>query len=181
MLDSFGLYSLRLICELVKAGADPTAMNMYTTILVTACAYNYREIVRLLLEYGADPTKQCSDGVSPLSMACSAGSTSTVCLLLEQKGIDVNIVGRRFMSPLMNACRRDRLRVVEHLVSLPHVNVDFRNCNNETAISCSIQTKNLDLVKAVLGRVKPTESDLQTACEYGTEEICKEIAPLLRA
>ncbi|ORU95035.1 MAG: hypothetical protein A6F71_10325 [Cycloclasticus sp. symbiont of Poecilosclerida sp. M] len=174
---AFNRGNLEMVKLLLDSSVDPNT----SSVLATICAFDYLEIVRLLLKYGADPNKQCSEGKSPLSVACSAGKIGTVRLLLEQKSIDVNIVDQRRMTPLMDACRRGRLQVAEHLVSLPHVNVGLRNCNNETAIFYAIRTKNLDLVKAVLGRVKPTESDRQTACEYGTAVICREITLLLRA
>lgn len=75
---------LPVAATLLDAGADPDAMpngDVHTPLTAAIQSGNV-ELVRLLLERGASPNFQTSQGVSPLMAAAREGCESIVLLLL---------------------------------------------------------------------------------------------------
>jgi ankyrin repeat protein len=58
------------------------------------------ELVKLLLEYGADVNSKDDDGYTPLSIACKYKNTELVKLLIEH-GADIDMVDTDKLSPEM--------------------------------------------------------------------------------
>ena len=80
------------------------------TPLWAACQVNNIEIVKLLLEYGADPNIVKSDGCSPLWIAASKGYSECVQILIKY---DANIDGTDNLqvcneSVCINACNMNQ-------------------------------------------------------------------------
>lgn len=65
-------------CFLTGSGASQNGL----TALLAATSAGHTDIVKLLLERGADVDCADSLGVTPLFMACEAGDVSTVVVLL---------------------------------------------------------------------------------------------------
>jgi len=73
------------------------------------------EVVKLLLEHGADPNVKNRDGKTPLHNAASEGHLEVVKLLLE-RGADPNVKDDDGNTPLHNAAWRGHLEVVKLLL-----------------------------------------------------------------
>lgn len=85
------------------------------TPLMFACAYGSREVVRLLLTYGATESVSArdSDLNTPLMVACVRGDTEMVQLLLENGAEgDVKKSNKYSWSPLMLACKFGDVKMV---------------------------------------------------------------------
>ena len=78
--------------KLLSGGADPNARDEIGEPILLLGAYNGNtEVVKLLLEKGADVNvKRADDGTTALWIASYEGKTEVVKLLLE-KGADVNV------------------------------------------------------------------------------------------
>jgi hypothetical protein len=70
--------------ERLLPAADLNARNRHgTTVLMNAARYGQAQIVRLLLEHGADPNLTRNDKFTALALAAFFGHTETVKILLE--------------------------------------------------------------------------------------------------
>jgi ankyrin repeat protein len=113
--------------ELLLAGADPnikTHLNS-SALEVAVCstprpqrgARAKTEIVRMLLDHGADVNVQ-SDGYgsSPLMLAAVQGQTETVAALLE-KGADTSLTNHAGQTALITAAREGYIEIVQALLA----------------------------------------------------------------
>jgi ankyrin repeat protein len=133
-----------LIRKLLDAGADPNAaINstprarmregsprlVYATAIMRAAFSGDIELVKLLLDHGADPQIISSDRETTLMAACGTGFINgyhrarppaerlAVVKLLVEKGADVNAADGYGITPLMVASNLGDLEVVKYLVS----------------------------------------------------------------
>lgn len=72
-------------------------------------------IVRMLLEAGADPNAICLNGLFPLYIAAEIGSLPVVRLLVEH-GADVNKVTPKGCTSILNAAEEGKVDVVRYLL-----------------------------------------------------------------
>jgi ankyrin repeat protein len=64
---------------------------------------NYVDVVRLLIEHGADMEKATKYGQTPLTIACQEGQVDVVRLLIDEHGAAVESFGQ-LSTPPMIAC-----------------------------------------------------------------------------
>ena len=69
-----------------------------------ACKSGDIEVVKLLLDKGADINQVNSDGITPLSISCLSGHLATSELLISS-GADINQADSNGLTPLWLACR----------------------------------------------------------------------------
>jgi ankyrin repeat protein len=98
------------------------------------------DIVKLLLEKGADVNPQGEDSDTPLCSACSGGHMDIVKLLLE-KGADVNPQGEYSNTPLRSACYGGHMDIVKLLLEKgADVNLQGKDSNTPLRSACSAVT-----------------------------------------
>jgi ankyrin repeat protein len=93
------------------------------------------DIVQVLIQHGAEVTTQNNAGSTPLHLASSKGSDTTVNLLLRH-GADVNAQDVRLSTPLhLAASSRSALEGgVVHLLLSSGANVDAHDDHGQTPI-----------------------------------------------
>jgi ankyrin repeat protein len=64
---------------------------------------------------------------TPLCDACCYGDLQTVCKLMEDESVDVNLSDWVGHTPLFFACRNNKLSVVRTLLKHPNIDVNNRN------------------------------------------------------
>lgn len=117
LLKAVETHNISLARKLLEKGADPDYAGIRGNWPVLLAALENREVMELLLDYGADIN--CCDGgkcYSPLIRAARAGDFLLTRFLLE-KGADPYVVSFCGLVPLVYAVERGNKEVVKILVS----------------------------------------------------------------
>ena len=88
------------------------------TALVAAAGKNHLDVVRVLLERGADPNRPDPAGWTPLIHATYFGSSLELISLLIEKGANLNAQNDRGVTALYLAAAGGHEAYVKHLLSL---------------------------------------------------------------
>jgi len=106
-------------CEAVRLllskGVDVDPVNHLGTSLHLAAAKDRDQVVKILLEHGADPNKVVNHVYSPLMMACCGHSLKCMQLLV-QAGAGVNFISPSGPSILMEAVDNGLTDIVKFLL-----------------------------------------------------------------
>ena len=108
----------------------------------------YMEVVKLLLEKGANVNVQDIHGRTPLYWAAQNGYTEIVKLLLE-KGADVNARDNDGNTPLHWAVGACDLEIVKLLLE-KGANENHQDNNSITPLHSAVKTGNIELIKLLL-------------------------------
>jgi ankyrin repeat protein len=156
------------ITDYLENGGDPNAQMGQWTLLDIACQKGFKEIVKILLNRGANPliTHHCGHN---LYISCLYGHAEIVELLLDC-GADINL--RSWYGSLLHiACRENKKEVAELLLKRG-ICVDFESDNKETAFFVACATDSIDIVKllikynaSIYKKPRWNETPLHNACK----------------
>jgi hypothetical protein len=118
------------------------------TALQRAAKQRDIEMVRLLLEKGANPNLQDGEYGNPLQEASVAGDLELVKLLVEHKA-KVNLHGGRYESPLIAAARADDVKIVHFLLE-SGADINFTDDHGWTPYLHAIAYESYDVVRFLL-------------------------------
>ncbi len=139
----------RLLAASPSAEAINAAQVDGMTALHWAVFHDREDLVRRLLDAGADASAANRYGVIPLSLACANGSASIVEALLAA-GADPNAVLPGGETVFMTAARTGRIEVVEALYEAG-ADVHFREPRRgQTALMWAAAEGNLEVVELLL-------------------------------
>jgi ankyrin repeat protein len=127
------------IRDLLARGISPNFYHAGYTPLVTACQHSTEEIVRLLVEAGAEVTTADRLGNSPFAAACARGDLGMV-QLLRPRIPDINVPNAKGVTPLMFAATSGQQNVVEFLIA-QGANRNVAGPDSSDAVSCAIFLK----------------------------------------
>ena len=102
------------------------------------------DLVKLLLEHGANPRATSDGGWTPLHNAAQAGAASCVSLLLDSN-VDVNAVLSNGMTPLHWASYNGRDEVVRLIVERSDVNLAIKDSFDRTALLCAAEKRHYEI------------------------------------
>jgi ankyrin repeat protein len=105
------------VLELLQLGASPKEWHPEEgySALHGAAGWGHLNVVKELMQHGADPNGQSHNGQSPLSLAAAIGSTDTAAALLEGKA-DVNHADLYQRTPLHEAALGGSFAVMQLLL-----------------------------------------------------------------
>ncbi|CAL4181171.1 unnamed protein product, partial [Meganyctiphanes norvegica] len=116
-----------------------------------AIKQNQVEVVTNLLQQSdIDCNKIDIHGKSPLHYAAENNCTELCDLLLLQKGIKVDIVGRD--SPLCHAIKNGHIDICEKLINSKVININFLNRKKRTAVHIAVESSKPEILKLLLSK-----------------------------
>lgn len=116
---------VEMLRVLLASGADPNIRNEHmSSCLTLAVEYGHLDCVQVLVEYGAEVDVVDVDNDTPLILALYCNKMDVVDFLLEQEGCDYISANNRGFDPLLLACLRGRVDVVERCFSKQMPGID---------------------------------------------------------
>ena len=113
-----------------------------------ACIRGGLDIVKHLVESGADINKVDDDGYTPLYRACVNGDLNIVKYLVGMKA-DVNLKADDDTTALIYSCKKNNIKMAQYLIE-NGADVDCKDYNGRTPLYIACKRKNLDLVKSLV-------------------------------
>lgn len=124
---------VEILCQAIITSKNEEWLEGYASLFVAAY-YGHKDIVRMILDYGAKPNANFGKYLTPLQAAAQMGHESIANLLLEH-GAEVNPDGdnrksrsrrirrrddceanKKFSNPLIAACRSGHKAIVKILL-----------------------------------------------------------------
>ncbi|MDF2965326.1 MAG: alpha-latroinsectotoxin-Lt1a-like isoform [Rickettsiaceae bacterium] len=146
----------------VEEGTYINSLNRFfgdSTPLHTAVSCGRFEIVKYLIEKGADPYLKDADQRTPLHIAAENGEIDIIRYFIEEKKLEVDMRGGFGNTPLHSAAMNGRYEVVEYLIN-QGANVSIRE---EEYLNAPLHSS---LINADLGEFNPineeSEEDART-------------------
>jgi|GEM_PF-3760482 len=153
------------------------------TLLNNAVMHKNIKLVKELLKMGVDPNIKDMENMYPLNYAIANKDPEMLKVLAASKNINIDIVGRKDMTPLMYAISKGNVDAVEILVnagasSLKMQSKSYLNCLH---LVSGHKTHGVQMLKAlskakdfnVNVRAKNSVRPIFTSAFVGNTEICK--------
>ena len=136
--------------ELLQEPACSDLIRIDNKFLCKACSAGSAEVVRLLLDAGAEIDPANPLDWTPLHWACSSnkGGVEIVCTLIEA-GCDVNAIDKDGQAPLHLACDKNLLAIVRLLLSRGAA-IDAPGSWNYTPLHLASWQGHIDIVRLLI-------------------------------
>ena len=178
---AYGDCSKVVLETIIDHGVDVNAVNKYNqTALLIACKKCNEDAINVLLNVGADPTIGDIDGNTCLYEAIGQGCTKEVIEEIINHGADVNVKSKANITPLMKACHKGNMNVINILLNAsadPNI-TDANGCTWLHAAVCWNCRK--EALQAIIGHGtdvnamnKQKQTALALACENGNVDDVK--------
>ena len=129
--------------------------------LLAAAPEAKTDIVRRLLDAGADPAAHEPGGDTPLSEAAAHGRVEVVALLLA-RGVDVNVTNELGWTPLLVASMNGRAKTVRLLLAAG-ADLHVRGVNGYDALASAAEGEHVAVIDALLA----AGANVQTRTDNG--------------
>ncbi|KAK6329625.1 hypothetical protein TWF730_006173 [Orbilia blumenaviensis] len=164
---------------LARQGADLESKNVHSTTLWVAADGGHEEVVKLLLNKGADlEVKSGYKKTTALWIAADKGHEEIVKLLLN-KGADLEAKRNDGCTPLYAAAERGHEKIVKLLLS-KNADLEAKRFDICTPLHTAVRYGHEEVVKLLLNKGADLEAKeyddntpLHTAVEQGHEEVVK--------
>jgi len=142
---------VELVNLLISNKADPNALAKFSDgsqsdpIILTAVQKGYFEVVKALVESGADINAKYGKDVNTILYE-AAGTSSNILSYLISKGMDIDYANANGITPLMQAVSSGNIKNAEFLVN-SGAKKDTKNKAGETAYDIAKKANNKTLVE----------------------------------
>ena len=156
-----------------QVGDDFTALHW-------AGQEDYPNMVKVLIDAGADMDAEDENGCSPLLLASKQGCLDTVKMLLKA-GADVCAADNKGATCLALAVCNGHTETVRYLLCLPEVDANQSTNRGSTSLHLAVSQKHSDVVGMLIDAGADIEANregmsyttLRCACEVGEREIVR--------
>jgi len=144
-------------------GVNPNAKTLWTrtTPLIKAAENGHIEVVKLLLDKGADVNEYNEGGETPLHYATRGGHTEVMKILLDH-GANIRAKGTGCGTPLQWAARNGQIKAAELLLARG-ADINQQGTDKRTALMDAAENGDADMVKLLLLR----RADVNARAIYG--------------
>ena len=132
------------------------------TALGFAITRVHADVVRVLIDAGADIEAWETNGCRPLHLACMNEEIAIVKMLVKADA-EVRVLDYRGFSPLDIAAVNGHTETVRYIVGLQKIDVNYRAFNNYTALQSAVHTGHPDVVQVLI----TARADIETKDEKG--------------
>ena len=153
--------TVRYLAGLPEVDLDHQDSSKYTALHV-AVEREYADVVQVLIDAGADIETKSHVGRSPLFVGSMSGALTAMTKLVEA-GADVRATDDGRATCLILAAHVGRTDTVRYLVSLPEVDLDHQDCENDTALHVAVEEKHADVVQVLID----AGADIETKNDEG--------------
>ncbi|KAL6592537.1 ankyrin repeat-containing domain protein [Neocallimastix sp. 'constans'] len=154
------------------------SVENFQDYFVSVCEYGNVNLIKYLIEHGADVNEKNESLEIPLCCACLEGNEKVAKYLIE-RGADIKVVDILGDSPLFMACKGGNENLVKYLIELG-ADINKESYSKDTPLFYACASGNDNLVKYLVEQgADITLEDflgitaLFVACEKGNEAIVK--------
>jgi len=131
------------------------------------------EVLRALLEHGANIDETNNNGETALLLCARAGAVNAAKFLIE-KGAKPNIAAKNGMTPLHEFAFRKYLEGVTLLINHPEVDIEAETQDGETALALACAGGDMAIVKILIEKGSDVNKGcLHCAAQFGRESVVK--------
>ena len=149
LMISSQLNYIKITQELVKICDVNDINDEGRTALMFAISNNNIDIVKILLDSGANPDIKDNAKWTPFIYASYIGNID-ICNILITKGVDIYAKTVFGVNAFMWATLNNHKNIVERLLYSHHFNFEEKDIYGRTAVSYAIEGKNFDILKLLL-------------------------------
>lgn len=121
------------------------------TALFSSVSSNHLDLVKCLIEKGANANKCDQNGTSPISSAVITKNVEIVKFLVSKNVCDLNLADKHNERPLYNAVHSENWPILNCIVESKKVDLDALNgIHQETALSLAASRNYLEIVKYLI-------------------------------
>lgn len=172
MLNAIEYGDAATVAQLLDQGADPNSKIGGETILACAAKEGHDEIVRLLLDRGAEISHR--RGKNPFTQAMHNGRVSCVKTLMEYGG-NVNVKDSNGRTPLILATLDDNHSLTRLFIDAG-ADLDVKDNRGNTALHYAVKRGNVDAVELLVkggANLEAKDRRGNTALAYA--KFCKQV------
>jgi ankyrin repeat protein len=159
--------------------------------LMLACKYGRHNLIKKLVEHGADLNAETTSGYTPLMFACMCKSPLASRIIMGFIELDkshklsyaINKVNKYGSSPLIIAVKNNNLEISKYLIQ-KKADIEIYDANGETILMHAVNEGNIEIVKWLLDQksdliIDKTDTNRRSALILAVLSNQTEIAKLL--
>lgn len=138
--------NIKVVRQLLEKKCNVNSLNdsNESALLIAACN-GFKDIVKLLIEYGGDINLTDNMGRSPFFMACLYKQMSTIEIFLSKENTDINKQRDTGETPLISAVHYGDIHIVKLLLE-NKCDVDKHGCDGPSALHVAVIKNETDMV-----------------------------------